>query len=134
MGRPPKTNDPTDAVFHALAHAARRRILEFVLSHPGASQIDLIAECGFARQTTASHIRKLQEAGLLAVRRAGRDAYHYANTVPLLETWYQEVAPLITTEAEQLLDIKAVMEARFKGTDMARARPNPGEGRPRRRA
>jgi DNA-binding transcriptional ArsR family regulator len=73
MARRHPTPDTYDAVFGALAHAARRRILVTIFFHGGtmtAGEIAAVFE--HAWQTTTRHLRVLERAGLISHQRQGR--------------------------------------------------------------
>jgi len=60
-----------DAVFHALADATRRAILERLVGGP-ASVSQLAEPFGSALPTIVKHLRVLQDAGLVESQKAGR--------------------------------------------------------------
>jgi DNA-binding transcriptional ArsR family regulator len=72
--RDPKPRaDAYEAVFSALAHAARRRVLLTIYFHGGsmpAGEIAAIFE--HAWQTTTRHLRVLEKAGLVTHEKQGR--------------------------------------------------------------
>jgi len=75
MGKPESKPrlDAYEAVFSALAHAARRRVLLTIFFNGGsmtAGEIAAIFE--HAWQTTTRHLRVLERAGLLAHEKRGR--------------------------------------------------------------
>jgi len=49
----------------ALAHPARVRIIEFLLSRPGCIGGDIVGEVGLAQSTVSEHLRILKESGLV---------------------------------------------------------------------
>jgi DNA-binding transcriptional ArsR family regulator len=69
-----------DAVFHALAHAARRNVV-LILSHFG----DELSSGYLARRfqhswpTTTRHLGVLERAGVVSVRREGRSSHYRLN-------------------------------------------------------
>lgn len=67
----------TDAVFAALAHEARRDIL-LLLGHLGGELPSgyLAAKFEHSWPTTTRHLGVLEKAGLIAVRREGRNAFY----------------------------------------------------------
>jgi DNA-binding transcriptional ArsR family regulator len=69
------TEQETERVFHALAHEARRHIL-VMLSHLGGELPSgyLAARFQHSWPTTCRHLKVLQEAGLVEVRREGRSS------------------------------------------------------------
>jgi DNA-binding transcriptional ArsR family regulator len=65
--------DAYDAVFSALSHAARRRVLLTIYFNGGAMTAGEIAAIfEHAWQTTTRHLRVLEGAGLLTHERQGR--------------------------------------------------------------
>jgi DNA-binding transcriptional ArsR family regulator len=77
--------DEIDAVFGALAHAARRQLI-LLLSYHGPELPSGYLARRFAHSwpTTTRHLNVLQRAGVIAVRREGRTS-HYRLNRPLLE-------------------------------------------------
>lgn len=58
-------------------HPARRRALDFIQDKPGATVREVQAALGLAWGTTVHHLRRLEHAGLLAVRRDGGQVGHW---------------------------------------------------------
>ncbi len=52
-------------VAKALAHPARVRIIEFLLSRPGCIGGDIVDEVGLAQSTVSEHLRILKASGLV---------------------------------------------------------------------
>ena len=71
------TLEETEAVFAALAHPARRHIVQ-LLSHAGPELPSGYLAQRFAHSwpTTTRHLRVLEEAGLVSVRREGRSSFY----------------------------------------------------------
>ncbi|HJW94492.1 MAG TPA: metalloregulator ArsR/SmtB family transcription factor [Thermoanaerobaculia bacterium] len=70
----PKREDAYEAVFNALAHPARRRVLLAVYFAGGElSAGDAAAMFAHAWQTTTRHLQVLEKAGLLRHERRGRN-------------------------------------------------------------
>lgn len=68
-----RLTDTYDAVFGALAHAARRRILVTLYFHGGTMTAgELAGLFEHAWQTTTRHLRVLEKADLIAHQRQGR--------------------------------------------------------------
>jgi uncharacterized protein YndB with AHSA1/START domain/DNA-binding transcriptional ArsR family regulator len=73
-----------DAVFRALSDPHRRRVLDLLRQRDGQTLSDL--ESGFPEFTRfglMKHLKVLEDASLIATRKAGRFKYHYLNPVPL---------------------------------------------------
>ena len=72
-----------DAVFQALAHRDRRRILDIVKESPGCTVGDVSSRFATSRIAVMKHLRVLEEAGLLVSEQDGRRRRLYHNTVPI---------------------------------------------------
>jgi len=72
-----KREDAYEAVFGALAHAARRRVLMAVFFNGGSMTAGEIASVfGHTWQTTTRHLQVLEKAGLLSAERQGRQRFY----------------------------------------------------------
>ncbi len=75
-------------VFRALADPSRRLILDALFERDGQSLTELAARLdGMTRFGVMKHVRVLEEAHLIVVRRAGRSKRHYLNSVPLQQIY-----------------------------------------------
>jgi len=88
---------PTDEVFAALAHHARRQILMTLRSQNGRMTAGEIAHrFSHSWPTTTRHLRVLESAGLVRVERNGRERTYCLETNMLLDTmrewlrWFEE--------------------------------------------
>jgi DNA-binding transcriptional ArsR family regulator len=75
--------DDDDRVFKALADPTRRHLLDRLFEHDGRTLTELESELAMTRFGVMKHLRVLEEAGLVATRRAGREKHHYLNPVPI---------------------------------------------------
>ncbi len=72
--------DEIDAVFAALAHAARRHVLIVLNARGGrVSAGDIAARFAHSWPTTSRHLRVLLGAGLVSVERQGREWIYVLN-------------------------------------------------------
>jgi len=76
-----------DTIFKALADPTRRQLLDRLYVRDGQSLGMLCSELDMTRFGVMKHLRVLEEAGLVASRRAGRHKLHFLNAVPI-ETIY----------------------------------------------
>jgi len=88
----------TEAVFAALAHEARRNIL-LILNHIGGELPSgyLAARFQHSWPTTTRHLRVLEKAGLVEVRREGRGSFYRLNRERLRQvvgTWLSNLEPV----------------------------------------
>lgn len=72
-----------ERVFRALADRNRRRILDIVKSEPGLSVSGLADHFNFSRFAVMKHLRVLEGAGLLTLRKDGRQKKIYLNAIPI---------------------------------------------------
>ncbi len=70
-------------VFEALAHAARRKILDIVKEHPGCGVGDVCDHFEMSRIGVMKHLRILERARLITSEKAGRVRQLYFNAVPI---------------------------------------------------
>lgn len=84
-----------DAVFQALAHENRRRMLDIVKARPGIAVGALAAEFDVSRIAVMKHLSVLDEAGLIVSRKDGRSRRLYFNPVPIqmiYDRWTDELS------------------------------------------
>jgi DNA-binding transcriptional ArsR family regulator len=72
-----------DAVFHALADASRRRLLDRLHRRNGLTLGALCEGLDMTRQAVAKHLAVLEAANLVASKRQGREKLHFINPVPI---------------------------------------------------
>ena len=83
-----------DAVFVAVADPTRRVLLER-LRRDGAASIQALAEgLPMTRQAVTKHLDVLKDAGLVRVRRDGRERLHELESAPLeeVDAWLRPYA------------------------------------------
>ena len=72
-----------DAVFGALAHPARRRMLDLATLEPGLTIAALSKHFEMSAVGVLKHVRVLESAQLLLTHRHGRERLLYVNLVPI---------------------------------------------------
>src|SRR5215469_7920409 len=72
-----------DSVFRALADPTRRILLDELFKQDGQTLSALGQRLTMTRFGVMKHLRVLEEAGLVATRRRGREKLHFLNTVPI---------------------------------------------------
>lgn len=72
-----------EAVFSALADTSRRTLLDRLRTQNGQSLTALAAGLHMSRQAVTKHLKVLEEADLVVVRRRGRERRHFLNPVPI---------------------------------------------------
>ena len=83
-----------DAVFVAVADPTRRMLLERLRTDGARSLTDLAAGLPMTRQAVTKHLDALRDAGLVRVRREGRERLHELDPEPLqaLDDWLRPYA------------------------------------------
>lgn len=99
--RPAQEND----VFHAIAHPARRAML-VALKHGERSASDLAEPFQMTFPAISQHLRVLEEAELVAVRREGRKRLYSLQPQPLGDVvhWVDEFAAFFSQRLDALGD------------------------------
>ena len=100
-----------DAVFRALADPARRRLLDRLNERNGLTLTELSAGMGMTRQSVSKHLDVLEEAGLVATLRRGREKLHYLNAAPINDIADRFIHHYDRARAEALADLKTALEA-----------------------
>jgi DNA-binding transcriptional ArsR family regulator len=105
-------NSPSDRpqrVFTALADPTRRSLLHNLARSSPKTATTLATEYPISRQGILKHLALLEEAGLVAVHRRGRDKRYTLTPEPLAEIdqWLEELGAL--WEA-RLMRLKALVE------------------------
>lgn len=105
------TNDHIDSVFHALAHSARRRILDLIHETPGLSVGDLAKQFDVSRIAVMNHLAVLEKANLVTSEREGRTRRLYFNVMPIQDIYDRWSDTYSAHWAERLNTIKYAAEA-----------------------
>lgn len=98
-----------DAVWKALADPCRRHLLD-LLRHGPRTTGDLCEHFDTSRFAVMKHLRVLEEAGLVVVRRRGRQRWNYLNPVPIQAIYERWITPYAGLWASELLDLKHTVE------------------------
>lgn len=99
-----------DALFVALSHQHRRKILDIVKDMPGCSVGDVAKYFDVSRIAVMKHLGVLEEANLIVSRKAGRRRELFFNAVPIqmmYDRWTTEFSRFWATQA---LDVKYLLE------------------------
>jgi DNA-binding transcriptional ArsR family regulator len=70
-------------VFHALAHATRRRIMDVLKARPGIGVGELALEFDVTRIAVMNHLAVLESAGLVVSAKDGRVRRLHLNAAPI---------------------------------------------------
>lgn len=72
-----------DAVFAALAHGTRRRILDLLIKNPGSGVGEIAQEFDVSRIAIMKHLAVLEAARLIVSQKDGRTRRLYFNAAPI---------------------------------------------------
>lgn len=111
-----------EAVFRALAHPTRRRLLDLLFEQDGRTLTELEGGLPMTRFGVMKHLRVLEQAGLIATRKVGRERLHYLNPVPIQlisDRWLNKYA---AARASALADLKTVLEGEITVTAATKPR------------
>lgn len=99
-----------DRVFRALADPSRRFLLDLLFVRDGRTQTELESELEMTRFGVAKHLKVLEEAGLVVVRRSGREKLHYLNPVPIRQIHDRWIDKFTEKHVTTLIDLKRTLE------------------------
>ncbi|MBK6424136.1 MAG: metalloregulator ArsR/SmtB family transcription factor [Gemmatimonadetes bacterium] len=97
--------DDLAGVWRALADPTRREILDRLRGGPQTTG-DLVEHCALSRFGVMKHLGVLVEAGLVLVRREGRQRWNHLNPMPIHQIARRWIRPFEAAAAEQLLRLK----------------------------
>lgn len=100
-----------EPVWKALADPTRRRILDELRSGPRTTS-ELCKLFDLSRFAVMKHLGVLERAGLVLVRRRGRERHNHLNAVPIQEIYERWVRPFAAEWARGMVRLKSHLEAR----------------------
>jgi DNA-binding transcriptional ArsR family regulator len=108
----PPPESSTDALFAALAHAARRRILDLLVMRPGMTVKAVASHFEISRIAVMKHLAALEAAGLIISEKEGRERRLYFNPIPIQQIYDRWTDQYSSFWAGRLVDIQTrVQEA-----------------------
>ncbi|HMK08523.1 MAG TPA: metalloregulator ArsR/SmtB family transcription factor [Anaerolineales bacterium] len=99
-----------EVVFRALADPSRRRLLDLLFERDGRTLTELESELPMTRFGVMKHLRVLQEAGLIARRKVGRERLHYLNPIPIQLISDRWISKYSAARVSALADLKSALE------------------------
>jgi DNA-binding transcriptional ArsR family regulator len=99
-----------DAVFHALADASRRLLLDRLRKKNGQTLAALCEGLDMTRQAVAKHLAILEDANLVATKRQGREKLHFLNVVPINAIAERWMAKFDQPRLRALSNLKRALE------------------------
>jgi DNA-binding transcriptional ArsR family regulator len=105
--------DDDDLVFKALADSTRRHLLDRLFERDGRTLTELESELEMTRFGVMKHLRVLEEAGLIATRKAGREKLHFLNPVPIRLIHDRWIDKYTERRVAALSDLKSRLEGQL---------------------
>ncbi len=99
-----------DRVFKALADPTRRLLLDRLFDRDGLTLTELESTLEMTRFGVMKHLHVLEEANLVATRRAGREKLHYLNPVPIREIHDRWIDKYTERQVSALVNLKHQLE------------------------
>ena len=99
-----------DRVFRALADPTRRLLLDRLFERDGRTLSELESQVEMTRFGVMKHLRLLEEAGLVATRREGREKLHFLNPVPIRLIHDRWIDKYTERHVSALTDLKKELE------------------------
>lgn len=102
-----------DAVFKAISDPSRRRLMDGLFDGDGQT-LGQLSAClpEMTRFGVMSHLRVLEEAGLVSTRKVGREKHHYLNAAPIAEIQRRWIGKYAESVLERMAAVKATAEDR----------------------
>lgn len=100
-----------DAVFHALAHATRREIMDHTRDAPGITVGQLAAKFDVSRIAIMNHLAVLEKSGLILSRKDGRTRKLFLNAQPIQNIHERWLDGYSAYWADRMSLVKHVAEA-----------------------
>jgi DNA-binding transcriptional ArsR family regulator len=104
------TEDENDRIFRALGHRRRRQMLDRLRDNPMTTGALCEAFPDIDRCTVMQHLGVLEEAGLIIVRREGRERWNHLNPLPIRDLHERWIGPYAAHAVEMLGRLKAGLE------------------------
>jgi DNA-binding transcriptional ArsR family regulator len=102
-----------DEVFRAINDPSRRLLMDRLFEADGQTLSELCAYLPkMTRFGVMSHLKVLEDAGLVTSRKVGRNKHHYLNPVPIHQIHRRWIAKYAEAAIDRLATIKAQSEER----------------------
>ncbi|MEO7086634.1 MAG: metalloregulator ArsR/SmtB family transcription factor [Gemmatimonadaceae bacterium] len=99
-----------DLVFKALADPTRRFLLDQLFKRDGRTLTELESSLEMTRFGVMKHLRVLEDAGLVVIRKDGREKLHFLNPVPIRLVHDRWIDKFTERRISALADLKAQLE------------------------
>lgn len=107
----PSADPDLDRVFAALAHPARRRILDLLRSKPGSRVGEVCEHFEISRIAVMKHLKVLEDADLVLSEKQGRTRELFFNLIPIQLIYDRWTTKYSALWARRLTDLKYRVES-----------------------
>lgn len=104
-------DDPLDPVWKALANPVRRKMLDLLRDEALTTGDVASAFPELSRYAAMQHLDVLEQAGLITVKRVGRQRFNYLNAVPIRQIYERWVSRYEGHWASALLALRDTLES-----------------------
>ena len=106
-----------DSIWRALSDPTRRQVLDLLRDGPRTTG-DLAASFPMSRFGVMKHLGILESAGLLTVKRKGRERWNYLNAVPIRQLYERWVGKYSELWSSTLVNLKELTETQQGESEM----------------
>ncbi|MBW9062624.1 helix-turn-helix transcriptional regulator [Rhizobium herbae] len=103
-------DEKNDLIFKALAASSRRAMLDMLKDHPQTTGELCARFPDLDRCTVMQHLKVLEQAELVIVRREGRERWNYLNPLPIKEIHDRWIGPYAAQAVSLLGRLKDDLE------------------------
>ena len=100
-----------DRLFKALGAGVRRRMLDVLRDRPATTGALCALFAELDRCTVMQHLKVLEQADLIVVRRAGRERWNHLNPLPIRDIHERWIGPYAAPAVELLARLKSDLES-----------------------
>lgn len=100
----------SDRIFRALSHHRRRELLDALRDNPQTTGALCQTFADIDRCTVMQHLKVLEDADLIIVRRDGRERWNHLNPLPIKEIHDRWIGQYATYAVNKLAAMKANLE------------------------
>lgn len=100
-----------DSIYKALGHHRRRHILDILKDNPQTTGALCAAMPDLDRCTVMQHLKVLEDADLIIVRRQGRERWNHLNPLPIREIHDRWISQYAVPAVDLLARLKRDLES-----------------------
>lgn len=109
----------SDQLFQALAHQARRQMMDLLQEAPGLTVAALASHFDISRIAVMKHLKVLETANLVLSKKSGRERHLFFNPVPIQMVYDRWTNKYGAFWSARLVDLKQRIETQNQGSQRA---------------